>query len=184
MDVTLPWVESWTPAARWTVAGVATAGFVLAVVAMSCVGRLMRARGAGIVAFEKARTPGRATAIKTQWGRAGRTAALVSLLLDFLFVAAYVTVPLVVAGAAAEVARERGWLLWASVAAACGWAFLLAGALDVIENVLLLFVLAMPKPRYVLTLPAWACASVKFLVVGVTPFVLVTAGVAALARLP
>ncbi|HWL35651.1 MAG TPA: hypothetical protein VNQ77_05605 [Frankiaceae bacterium] len=175
--------ETWPVALRWATVVCGAGAGVASCVAMARAGRAMKASGgAGIVAIELAGTPARAAAIKAAWGPGGRAAARRSLLADFAFVAAYVVVPVVVAGASAAVMRPRGWSGWTGTAIFSGWAMVAAGALDVVENAALLAVLRADRPAAALTRLAAFCARGKFLLVLVAPLPLATAGIAALAR--
>jgi hypothetical protein len=180
--MTAPFVESWTTGTRWTVGLAAFAVCVLTGFVMGALGRTMRAAGGkGIVAFEKAPDADAATAIRTGWGESGREAAMRSLVVDFAFIPAYVTLAVVLAGTSAAVLRTNGLRAWAAFAAACAWAYVLAGALDVVENVLLIVALRADR------VPGWApriaskAATVKFAIVYGGALPVVTAVVAATA---
>lgn len=122
-------------------------------------------RGAGILAFELARTSRRAAEIVAEWGEEGRSAARQSLWLDYPYLIAY---GLLLAGGCAAVARRWARLGRARLAAlgrALAFAGLAAAGFDAIENVALLMVAsehtAQPWPSV-----AFACASVKFVLSG------------------
>jgi hypothetical protein len=118
-------------------------------------------RGAGIIAFELAGSSGRAHEIVTQWGSSGRSAAQLSLVLDYGYLVGY---GLFLAGACTAVA-ERFRRLGAAGLALLGilltWAALVAAGSDALENVNLLVVAgghtSQPWPRLAL-----GFASLKF----------------------
>lgn len=93
--------------------------------------------GTTILAFEFATTPDRAEEILDGWGRAGRAGAEQSIRIDFAFIVAYAC--LISLGTATVASWKTGWR------ARLGWwlagLVIVAGLLDVIENVLLLRVI-------------------------------------------
>lgn len=97
-------------------------------------------RGEGIVAFELARTPERASEIVSQWGDEGRRAARISLFLDFPFLVFY---GLFLAAACTKVAERGsalGWRPLAAVGIVLAWGALVAAWSDAFENLALLLV--------------------------------------------
>jgi hypothetical protein len=117
---------------------------------------------AGIVAFELAGDPARAGRILDAWGSEGRRAAVRSLRLDFVFLAAYAPGLALLCAAAADRAvslRSRLLATWLA------WGQLAAGALDAIENLALLRVLG-GNPSDAWPALAAACAWLKFALVG------------------
>ena len=113
-------------------------------------GRISAEGGPGIVGLEVAGTAERSAEILADWGESGRSAARVSLWLDFPFMLAYA----VFLGAACttmgrrlrrrsaaggSIGRLAGHL--AGPGAWLGWAFILAALLDLIENIALLRVI-------------------------------------------
>ncbi len=93
--------------------------------------------GTGIVAFEFAATPERAEEILDGWGRAGRAGAEKAIRIDYAFIVAYTV--LIGLGTATMARRATG------TRARLGWwlagLMLVAGALDAMENTLLLRVI-------------------------------------------
>lgn len=176
----MPLVADWSVATRWTVAVAGAVVFLATAFAMAGLGRVMKANGYGIVAFEKAPDDVRSQTILDAWGERGRAAARASLWADFAFVVAYVTVPLVVAGTSEAVLRDHDWTWWPRVAAGSGWAFVVAGVLDVVENSLLLRTLATGSPSWRPRV-ARPAATLKFWLAGLALPVLATAGIAAIA---
>ncbi|MDQ1436653.1 MAG: hypothetical protein QOK43_282 [Acidimicrobiaceae bacterium] len=164
MSLTLA-AESWSCGAR------AALLFGTAAVAGACQKSFGQAKrtmidtgGVGIVAFEKIGTWGRADPLIATWRQSGRgwRAARWSLVVDFFFLAAYGFGLWVLAAVVAQHARGLGWTGWAAAAAAAGLGFVVAAALDVVENVALLLVL---HGNHAANWPglARACASLKFL---------------------
>lgn len=118
----------------------------------------------GIVAFELAKTVPAAAAILHSWGEAGIDTARRSLQWDFLFLLLY---PLAISLACAMTAE--GWTGWRNLFQTTGyllsWGQFAAGALDVLENLILL---SMLDREFGAALPylAWLAASVKFMLAG------------------
>ena len=97
-------------------------------------------RGAGIIAFELAGSSGRAHEIVTEWGSSGRSAAQLSLVLDYGYLLGY---GLFLAGACTAVAerfRRLGAARLASLGILLAWGALVAAGSDALENVNLLVV--------------------------------------------
>jgi hypothetical protein len=121
--------------------------------------------GVGIIEFELGRTSTKAAQLVSDLGSHGRSAARLSLYLDYGYLVGY---GLFFAGACtvvAERARELRWRRWGRVGVILAWAVLLAAALDAIENGALLVELgrhtAQPWPGI-----AFACAVPKLVLVG------------------
>lgn len=112
--------------------------------------RIKRSGGPGIIALEVAGSAERAAEILRQWGDSGRSMARVSLIVDFPFLVAYaiffsaactemgrrLRVRAEQGGAAGTIAKHL-----ATPAPILGWAFFVAAALDVVENLALLRVI-------------------------------------------
>ena len=127
--------------------------------------RRMVARGHGIVAFELARTPGRAARIRRDWGVEGRAAARTSLFADVPFLVGYGLLLATLAGWPSDRVGEIAGAGAGTVSRWMAGIALAAAALDLIEDVALLLQLrhgdAVDGGRA--TAPvAWACASLKF----------------------
>ena len=139
-------------------------------------------RGDGIISFELARTPQRASEILSAWDDEGRDAARRSLYLDYPFLVFY---GLFLAGACSAVARRAGELgraPLATVGILLAWGALLAAWSDAFENLALLLVVgehtSQPWPGL-----AFSFATLKFALL--VPAVLYAlAGWAATARAP
>ncbi len=122
--------------------------------------RLRRTGGPGIIPFELAGTPERALQIMDRWGADGRSAARLSLLLDYPFLVSYSGLQRAGCRAASDALRRSGATALADVGPAVGVMQLAAGACDAFENTALLGVLARRDDR----LPALArhFAAAKF----------------------
>jgi hypothetical protein len=121
--------------------------------------------GVGILEFELARTSSKATQLVSDLGHHGRSAARLSLYLDYPYLVGY---GLFFAGACtvvAERARALAWRRWATVGVLLAWAALIGAGLDAIENGALLVELGghtgQPWPGI-----AFASAAPKLVVVG------------------
>jgi hypothetical protein len=121
--------------------------------------------GVGIIEFELGRTSSKASQLVSDLGPHGRSAARLSLYLDYGYLLGY---GLFFAGACtvvAERARALGWRLWATIGVLLAWGVLIGAGLDAIENGALLVELGrhtgQPWPAI-----AFACAAPKLLVVG------------------
>lgn len=120
-------------------------------VAMAIIDEKMKGTGGpGIIGLEVAGTAGRAAEILAEWGDTGRSAAKVSLILDFPFLVSYAiffgaACTAVARGLArateGDGARAAVAEPMARIAPWLGWAFVLAAVLDAIENLALLRVL-------------------------------------------
>ena len=111
----------------------------------------------GIVSFELARTPERASAIMAGWTPLAKLYAALGLGLDYLFMPSYaVTIAL---GVLLALKRHGGW--FASLGIWVGWGSLAAALFDAVENIALWETLV---HRVNLTWPqvAFWCASFKF----------------------
>ena len=137
--------------------------------------RVMKAHGGkGIVPFELAKDRAASKAILDAWGEAGRRAARRSLLWDLPVVAGYVLLAYAVTDVIADELRENA-KGWATFATACGRAYFVAGALDLVENALLYVILRGDEREWP---PRWAsrAARAKFaIVLAFAPLVLTAA---------
>lgn len=123
-----------------------------------------------VVAFELMRTPDQAKVILATWGPDGIAAAKTQTKLDFLFLLCYST--LVAGGIVAlYTGAPRGWVV---TGRALAWGQWVAALADALENTALLQVLYgasnTPWPQ-----TAFACALLKFAVLGLGLIWLVTA---------
>jgi hypothetical protein len=112
---------------------------------------VLTARGHGIVAFELARIAANVDAMVADWGAEGVSAARASLLWDLAFIPGYV---LVLWGAARllDTAPARRAATWA----------LVAGVLDLVEDLALFRALDHPDDRAWAAPLAWVSAVLKF----------------------
>jgi hypothetical protein len=117
----------------------------------------------GIVSFEFAGDLASARRMLESWGDEGRSAALLILRLDFLFLAAYAPGLALLCAAAADRTHAAGSRL-ARPGSVLAWGQLAAGGLDAIENLALLRVLAGSSASVWPALAA-ACAGPKFALV-------------------
>ena len=104
--------------------------------------RMRRSGGPGIIPFELAGAPERATRIMDTWGPAGRSAARHSLLLDYAFPPTYASLQALGCTATAEAAAERGRRALAAWGGPIAWGQVAAAGFDYIENTALLLILA------------------------------------------
>lgn len=137
----------------------------LGIALMATPGRMMRRRGASILAFELAGSPTRLNAILDAWGDEGQSAARKSLLLDtLLFVPGYAVLTSIVAAGCADELAFRTTTTIGDLTRAAAWLALAAGGLDLIENLALAF--ALHGHVTVWGHIAQACARLKFVVIG------------------
>jgi hypothetical protein len=178
----MTWPEHLPLAVRLAVVVVAGLAAFLLSRTMGAYGAVMRARadGKGIVALELTRTAAKARDLVGRWGPEGVAAARASLRVDFGFVLSYVVLGVAFAATVARHAQARGWH---GAATGVRWAmagFVVAGACDAIENVLLFRVLdggwgaqpaafAFAAVKWVTVLPA-AAASLLVAAAFVTPW--------------
>lgn len=129
--------------------------------------RMMDAGGPGIVGFEFAGTQDRAAEILADWGDSGTDAAKASLWIDYAYIVAYGTFLVLAAWATRDLAEQRGWTRMAAFGVAVIPFAAAAAAFDAIEDVGLLLAVdghgGDVAPRF-----AQVCASLKFLLIGVT----------------
>ena len=126
--------------------------------------------GAGIVAFELAGSTKRSREILTAWGPAGWQAARRNIHADFLFILGYTGVLAIPALVSADTIGRQTWAWTEGIGIAITIAVVLAGLLDVAEDVLLLSVLTkgseaddlQPQAR-----AAKVCAWIKFRLIAV-----------------
>ncbi|MBW1680841.1 MAG: hypothetical protein JRJ83_05230 [Deltaproteobacteria bacterium] len=129
----------------------------------------------GIVSFELARTVSRSQEILKSWGPEERIYAGLSLGLDYLFLVAYATaISLGSVFVARSFQGKAGG--FAKVGFCLAWAQLAAALLDGVENYALVRVLLGSGAGLWPGL-SWACALVKFLLVGLGVFYLILGGI-------
>jgi hypothetical protein len=142
------------------------AGQLLLLVALLALERRMkRTGGPGIIPFELAGSPERSRRIMDRWGPEGRSAARLSLILDYPYLVTYSGLQVAASRAASQALRRRGASVLADAGRVVGATQVAAGAFDAAENTALLGVLAGRDDR--LPALARACARAKFALLGV-----------------
>lgn len=138
--------------------------FVLATIAMQIQGKPLRTTNAplGIVSLEIAARPALADSIKYNWqqktaeGKPLNEIALNNILLDFFYIAAYGMFLILLALRLHHIRLKQKALLWAAKLA------FIAGGLDVIENMLMLYTLQQQSLKWITQMTTWA-AYTKFI---------------------
>lgn len=123
---------------------------------------MLRTGGPGIIGFELAGTPERSRRIMDRWGPEGRSAARLSLLLDYPFLVTYCGIQVAGCAAASDALRARDANALATAGRLIGPVQIAAGAFDAAENTALLGILGGRAGR--LSAVARACAQAKFVV--------------------
>lgn len=98
--------------------------------------------GPSIIAFEFAASKSRAAQIVAEWGPKGRSAAHLSLVLDYAYMLSYGLFFTLAGFAVGDTARARGWRRIAAVGTVVPFFAIAAAGFDAIENVALLLTLA------------------------------------------
>lgn len=143
--------------------GIATVAFtvILEVIDPSHV-----SHGPTILDFEFAGTRARAAQIMAEWGPKGRSAAHLSLILDYGYMLSYGLFFYLAGFAIRDTARASGWRRLAAVGVVIPFCALAAAAFDASENVALLLTLA-GKGGSVAPQFAAVCSAIKFTLIGV-----------------
>jgi hypothetical protein len=97
--------------------------------------------GPTILAFEFAGSQSRAAQIMAEWGATGRSAAHLSLVLDYGYMLSYGLFFALASFAVRDTARSRGWSRMAAIGVVVPFFALAAAAFDASENVALLLLL-------------------------------------------
>ena len=122
--------------------------------------------GPTILDFEFAVTRSRATQIMAEWGPKGRSAAHLSLLLDYGYMLSYGLFFALAGFAVRDTARARGWRRLAAIGVVVPFFALAAATFDASENVALLLTLAgnggSVAPPF-----AAVCSAIKFTLITV-----------------
>jgi hypothetical protein len=121
--------------------------------------------GPSILGLEFAGSEQRATQIMAEWGAHGRYLARLSLWIDFGFMVSYGTFFTLAALATRDFARERGLRMLAVVGVVTPFFAAAAALFDTAENIAWLLVLG-GRGGSVAPPFATACASLKFLLIG------------------
>ena len=120
--------------------------------------------GPTILDFEFAGSRARAAQIVAEWGPKGRSAARLSLLLDYGYMLSYGLFFALASFAVCDAARARGWRRLATFGVVAPFLTLLAAGFDAGENVALLLTLAGDGGSFA---PPFAtvCSGIKFALV-------------------
>jgi hypothetical protein len=122
--------------------------------------------GPTILDFEFAGSRARAAQIVAEWGPKGRSAAHLSLLLDYGYMLSYGLFFALAGVAVSDMARARHWPRIAAVGAVVPFLALAAAGFDASENVALLLTLAghggSSAPPF-----AAVCSAIKFTLIGI-----------------
>jgi hypothetical protein len=122
--------------------------------------------GPTILAFEFAGSRSRAAQIMAEWGAKGRSAAHLSLVLDYGYMLSYGLFFCLAGLAIRDSARRRGWRRLAAAGVVVPFFALAAAAFDASENVALLLTLAGNGGSF--TPPfATVCSTIKFTLIGI-----------------
>jgi hypothetical protein len=143
--------------------GVATVAFtvILEVIDPSHV-----SHGPTILDFEFAGSRARATQVVAEWGPKGRSAAHLSLILDYGYMLSYGLFFALAGFAVRDTARIRGWRRLASIGVVVPFFALAAASFDASENVALLVTLAGNGASFA---PPFAvvCSAIKFTLIAI-----------------
>jgi hypothetical protein len=144
--------------------GVATVAFtvILEVIDPSHV-----SRGPTILDFEFAGSRSRATRIVDGWGPKGRSAAHLSLVLDYGYMLSYGLFFAFAGFAVRDTAQTRGWLRLAAIGTVVPFFALAAAGFDASENVALLLTLAGNGGSFAPPFAA-VCSAIKFTLITIT----------------
>lgn len=143
--------------------GIATVAFtvILEVIDPSHV-----SRGPTILDFEFAGSHAHAAQIMAEWGAKGRSAAHLSLVLDYGYMLSYGLFFALAGFAVRDQARARGWLRLAAIGAVVPFFALAAASFDASENVALLLELAGSGGSFAAPFAA-VCSAIKFTLIGI-----------------
>ena len=145
------------------VLGIATVAFtmILEVIDPSHV-----SHGPSILAFEFAGSQSRAAQIIAEWGPKGRSAAHLSLVLDYGYMLSYGLFFALAGFAVRDTARARGWRRLAAIGVVVPFFALAAATFDVTENVALLLTLAGNGGSFAPPFAA-VCSAIKFTLISI-----------------
>ncbi len=122
--------------------------------------------GPTILTFEFAGTQSRAAQITAEWGTKGRSAAHLSLVLDYGYMFSYGPFFALAGFAVRDTARARGWSRLAAIGSVVPFFALAAAAFDATENVALLLMLAGKGGSFAPPFAA-VCSTIKFALIGI-----------------
>jgi len=120
--------------------------------------------GPTILDFEFAGSQARAAQIMSEWGAEGRSAARLSLVLDYGYMISYGLFFTLAGLATRDTARERGWRRLAAAGTVVPYFALAAAAFDASENVALLLTLAGNGGSFAPPFAA-VCSTIKFILI-------------------
>jgi hypothetical protein len=144
---------------QWLIVlGIATVAFT---VVLELIDPSHVSHGPTILNFEFAATGSHAMQITTEWGAKGRSAAQLSLLLDYGYMISYGGFFTLAGLATRDLAHTRGWRRLAAAGTIIPFFAAAAAIFDAIENVFLLLVLKGHGGGYA-PLIATICSSIKF----------------------
>jgi len=151
------------------VLGVATVGFtvILELIDPSHVSHV--SHGPTILDFEFAGSRSRAAQIKAEWGAQGRSAAHLSLVLDYGYMLSYGLFFTLAGLAVCDAARARGWHRLAALGLVVPFFALAAATFDGSENVALLLTLGGQGGSFAPPFAA-VCSAIKFTLIGLAIF--------------
>ncbi len=121
--------------------------------------------GPTILDFEFAGSRSRAVQIIAEWGARGRSAAHLSLVLDYGYMLSYGLFFALAGFAVRDLARASGWHRLAAAGVVVPYFALAAAVFDAIENVALLLTLAGSGGSFAPPFAA-VCSSIKFTLIG------------------
>jgi hypothetical protein len=122
--------------------------------------------GPTILDFEFAGSRARAAQIMAEWGPKGRSAAHLSLILDYGYMLSYGLFFALAGFAVRDTARARGWPRLAALGAVVPFFALAAASFDASENVALLLTLAGNGGSFAPPFAA-VCSAIKFTLIGI-----------------
>jgi hypothetical protein len=145
------------------VLGIATVAFT---VTLELIDPSHVSHGPRILDFEFAGSQARAAQIIAEWGPKGRSAAHLSLLLDYGYMLSYGLFFALAGLAVRDTARARGWPRLAAAGVVVPFFALAAATFDASENVALLLTLAGHGGSFAPPFAA-ACSAIKFTLIGI-----------------
>ena len=143
--------------------GIATVAFT---VILEAIDPSHVSHGPAILDFEFAATHARATQIVAEWGPKGRSAAHLSLLLDFAYMFSYGLFFALAGFAVRDAARVHDWRRLAALGAVVPFFALAAASFDASENVALLLTLAGHGGSFAPPFAA-VCSAIKFTLIAI-----------------
>jgi len=122
--------------------------------------------GPTILNFEFAGSQSHAAQIMAEWGAKGRSAAHLSLLLDYGYMLSYGLFFALAGFAVRDTARARGWTRLAAIGVVVPFFALAAATFDATENVALLLTLAGNGGSFASPFAA-VCSAIKFTLISI-----------------